>query len=193
MISGLILAAGESSRMRSPKALLTIDGVTFTERIASIMHECRVDPVFVVAGAHVDEIRLQFAGTAGFTVLYNSRYMHGQVSSLKEGLRHLPTGTTAVLVWPVDQPLARTDTIKKLVAAFETGGKALAIPSFEGRHGHPVLYGPRAIQTILSLKKNQTAKEIRAAYAEQTLFVEVDDPGILIDIDTPEDYQEHIG
>lgn len=170
-----------------------MNGVTFAEHIASIMHECRVDPVFVVAGAHIDEIRRQFAGAGAFTVLNNSRYTHGQVSSLKEGLRHMPTGTTAVLVWPVDQPLVRTDTIKKLVAAFGSGGKALAIPSFEGRHGHPVLYGLPAIQTILGLKKNQTAKEIRSIHDEQTLFVEVDDPGILIDIDTPEDYQEHIG
>lgn len=192
MIAGLILAAGESSRMRSPKALLRIGEVTFAEHIASTMRKCRVDPVLLVAGAHIDEIRARFGDTDKFKLLYNSRYTHGQLSSLKEGLRHLPAGVQAVLVWPVDQPLVQPDTITRLIEDFNREGKPVAIPASRGKHGHPVLYGLPAIQAILNLKKDQTAKEIRSIYKEETLFVEVDDPGILIDIDTPEEYQEHI-
>lgn len=192
MITGLILAAGESIRMKSPKALLYIGGVTFAEHIASLMKSGKVDPVFVIAGAHIEEIQGKFAKCDDFSIIHNPRYMRGQISSLKEGLRQLPTGARAVMVWPVDQPLVKLETVRQLVAAFESEGKPVVIPTHQGKHGHPVLYGLPAIQSILNLKKNQTGKDVRAMYQDQTAFVEADDPGVLIDIDTQEDYKEHI-
>ena len=191
-IAGIILAAGESSRMMSPKALLKIGNSTFTEHIESILREQGIGPVFVIAGAHYDEIRRALASTKTLSILHNSRYKHGQVSSLKQGLRHLPAGATAVVVWPVDQPLVKPGTVKELVEAFLRDPKPVVIPSMQGNHGHPVLYGPEAIQSALNLRKDQTAKDLRDIYNDRILYVEVDDPGILIDIDTPEDYQKHL-
>lgn len=192
MILGLILAAGESSRMKSPKALLKIGDVTFAESIAAKMRAGHIDPVLVVAGAHVDEIRKQFETSAGFTIVHNARYAEGQISSLKEGLRHLPAGVQAVMVWPVDQPLIKLETVQALISAFQREQNPVVIPVFEGRNGHPVIYGTEAMHTVLGLKQNQTAKHLRSIYKDQTLFVDVADPAILIDIDTPEDYRQHL-
>ena len=192
MIAGLILAAGESSRMKFPKALLKIGDVTFAESIASKMRHGKIDPVFVVAGAHVDEIRERLGTSAGFTIVHNASYSQGQISSLKEGLRHLPAGVQAVMVWPVDQPLIKQETVQALASAFQREQNPVVIPVFEGKHGHPVIYGTAAIHSVLALKQNQTAKELRSIYKDQTLFVEVADPAILIDIDTPEDYRQHL-
>jgi molybdenum cofactor cytidylyltransferase len=192
MIAGLILAAGESSRMNSPKALLQIHGKTFVEHISEQMARSGVDPVCVVAGAHFAEIRNHFGLREEFSIIHNLKYSQGQLSSLKEGLRQLPTGSEAAMVWPVDLPLVHVNTVKAIVQAFKQSRKAVVIPSMNGRHGHPVIYGTPAIGSIFTLKGDRTAKDVRTLLKDDVFYVEVSDPGVLIDIDTPEDYRKHV-
>jgi molybdenum cofactor cytidylyltransferase len=124
--------------------------------------------------------------------ILNTHYREGQLSSLKEGLRNLPTGSTEALVWPVDQPLVKLETVRTVLAAFQIERKHLTIPVFDGKRGHPVVYDIAAIHAAFSLKKNQTAKELQQIFSKETTFVEVEDEGVVRDIDTPEDYQKYI-
>jgi molybdenum cofactor cytidylyltransferase len=192
MIAGIILAAGESSRMKSPKALLSIGNTTFAEHLASMMRGGKINPVFLIAGAHVEEIRAAYRDKPEFVIVQNSQYPLGQISSLKAGIRQLPTGVLSAMIWPVDIPLVKPHTVTTLVSEFERQQPPIVIPVFDGKHGHPVIYGHAALQSVLALKADQTAKELRNIYKDQILYVEVHDPAVLIDIDTPEDYTRHI-
>jgi CTP:molybdopterin cytidylyltransferase MocA len=191
MIYGIILAAGESSRMRIPKALLKIGEETFAEAIARKMMECGFVPV-LIAGYHAHEIRENFKNRLQIEILENPHYQEGQFSSLKEGLKNLQNTNEGVIVWPVDQPLVKAETALAIVNAFQRGRSPVTIPVLQSKRGHPVVYGPEAVQTILSMDRSHTAKDLQAIYGDKISFVEVDDPGILIDIDTPEDYRQYI-
>jgi CTP:molybdopterin cytidylyltransferase MocA len=187
MILGIILAAGESQRIGSPKALLKIGGETFANRIAGIMRDVGIHNILLVAGLHRDEIAND---SKEYHVLFNPDYSLGQFSSLQRGVRNLPTGTRQVLVWPVDMPLVRKDTVEKLIAG--SLQQPLILPTFSGKKGHPVIYNSQALLRILTMKPSQTGKELVAHFEGRLAQIEVDDPGILIDIDTPEDYQKYI-
>jgi len=192
MIAAVILAAGESRRMETPKALLTIDSETFAECIARKVRECGLDLVYMVVGAHHEQIRKEVRGKHGLEFILNFRYPEGQLSSLKEGLRSLPTGATEALVWPVDHPLVKRETVEILISTFQKERKRITIPVHQGRRGHPVIYDIHAIQTLLSLKSSQTAKDLQAIFSAEISLADVEDPAILIDIDTPDDYQKYI-
>src|SRR5262245_44507289 len=114
MITGLILAAGESSRIGTPKALLKINSETFAERIANVLISVGIQNIILVAGAHYEQIR---KNAEGLTVVFNAQYSFGQFSSLQTGLRKIPSETEFVIVWPVDLPLVQKETIATLLKA----------------------------------------------------------------------------
>jgi molybdenum cofactor cytidylyltransferase len=192
MITAIILAAGESRRMQTPKALLKIGDEVFAECIARKCNEAGISVIYIITGAHREEIQQQMRGKYEVDFIFNFRYPEGQLSSLKEGLRNLPTGSSAALVWPVDQPLVRVDTVKLLLKEHEAARKHVTIPVYDSRHGHPVIYDVTAIHTALSLKAPQTAKELQTIYANDLLLVNVADEGVIRDIDRPEDFQKYI-
>lgn len=191
MLNGLILAAGESSRMKMPKALLRIGNLTFAETIAGKMKDCGVKPK-LIAGYHAMEIKEQLNNRPDIEILENPSYQEGQLSSLRTGLKSLQNTDDGVLVWPVDQPLIKAETVQAIVKAFEKQKNPVTIPVMQAKRGHPVMYGPEAVLTIISMDPSHTAKDLQAIYANKITFVEVEDSGILIDIDTPEDYQHYI-
>jgi molybdenum cofactor cytidylyltransferase len=192
MISGIILAGGESKRMSTPKSLLTIKAETFAESIVNKMKRSGVGPVRLVAGMHYDEIKSMLEERLQADIVLNENHSSGQLSSLQVGLRNIPPATTGVLVWPVDLPLVMEQTAFRLIRAFINDGKAITIPAHHSRHGHPVLYGKPAMEALLGLGEGQTARDIFSKFQKDTIVLEVDDPGILIDIDTPEDYANYV-
>lgn len=191
VVSGLILAAGESSRMmKSPKALLQIGGETFVRAIAGKLRECGVEPVMVVAGPHHSEIEREIGRDC--RVVFNDQYRLGQFSSLQRGVRELP-GVPGIVVWPVDTPLVKPETPAALISAFLREGKPITIPVFGSRRGHPVIYSREAADATLGMDAAvHNGKDLRTMFAGRVCEVPVDDPGVLIDIDTPEDYAKHV-
>ena len=190
MIVAMVLAAGESSRMNNPKALLKIGKETFVQCIVRKLEECGIDFVYIIAGPHHEAIKKELHGVE---VIYNDRYQQGQLSSLKEGLRNLPTGSSEAIVWPVDQPLVNTETIHLLLDAYRKYKKRITIPEYESHRGHPVIYDRHAIYTLLTLNTvTQTAKDLQTIYEGEMHLVDVEDRAVLIDIDTPEDYRKYI-
>ncbi len=192
MISGIVLAGGESKRMNTPKALLSIKAETFSESIVNKMKRSGVGPVRLVAGNHYEEIKNTLEERILADIVLNQNPEEGQLSSLKVGLRSIPPGSTGALVWPVDLPLVMEQTAFRLISAYIANGKAITIPAHNSRWGHPVLYSKAAMETALSLGSEKTARDLVTIYSRDLLVIEVDDPGILIDIDTPEDYANYI-
>jgi len=189
MIAGLILAAGESSRMGQDKALLTYGDRTFLEIIVATLHEAGMERVVVVLGHHAEQI--QGAVTLeGAEIVINRDYARGQTSSLQAGLRALESADLeAVVLCLVDHPLISADTVRALVASFRRSGAPVVIPAFQNQRGHPVLIGRALFSEVSSLDPGEGANTVIRKHREATQFVAVSDPGILLDIDDAETYR----
>jgi molybdenum cofactor cytidylyltransferase len=189
MLALLILAAGESSRMRFPKALLKIGEETFVECILRKAKAAGLTSVFVITGADHEKIISVFPQ---IPCVHNENYMQGQISSLQKGIRNLPEGITEVMVWPVDQPLIKKETVITLIEHWNEKKKALTIPVYQDHKGHPVIYNNAAMKAAVKLQMHQTGKDLQSLFAMDMALVEVADPAVAIDIDTPEDYEKYV-
>jgi len=181
--AGLILAAGESSRMGSAKALLEFRGETFLDRLIRCF-SAYCSPVIVVLGHEPEVIRagVRSAGNAVFVL--NPDYSRGQFSSMQCGLRAVPEEADGVLFTPVDHPNIEPATVRQLIAA----GAPIAIPQYLGRHGHPVLFTRALIPEFLGLGPEVQAREVLHGHASEIRYLDVADAGILDDIDDPDAY-----
>ena len=148
MISGIILAAGASFRMGSPKALLKIKEKTFLRHMADVLYSARVTDIVIVLGSGADEIR----GTLGwFTgkVTVNSSWEDGQITSLRSGLDEIASADIhGVIVCPVDRPLISQSLIVALMQGFWTSGKEIVVPVFNGVRGHPVIFARELFEEL---------------------------------------------
>lgn len=191
MIVGVILAAGESKRMGQPKALLKIGGRTFLDHIAASLVVSKLELVYVVLGDHAELVEPALPKTVH--AIYNSNYREGQLSSLKVAIEKAQyENCDGAMVTLVDHPLISPQVVERLIENFYLSRRRLIIPSHQGKRGHPVLYSREVFPEILATPTNLGANSIREANLEHTLEVEVDEPGVLIDIDTPQDYERYI-
>jgi molybdenum cofactor cytidylyltransferase len=192
MIAGLILAAGESSRMGTPKATLAYRGRTFLELIVQTLQAGGLERLVVVLGHQAEEIQRQVKIEAA-QVVVNADYRLGQTSSLQAGLRALiADDLEAVLLCLVDHPAVCAETVRRIVAAFRQRGAPVVIPTYHGRRGHPVLIARQVFDALLALPADAGADSVVRRYRPATQFVEVEDEGIVIDVDNPEAYQRLI-
>jgi molybdenum cofactor cytidylyltransferase len=185
-IAALILAGGESRRMGRPKALLTYQGRSFLSCGVETLRAAGCAPVIVVDGAH------RLAPPEHAVLVHNDRWELGPLSSLQVGLRRAlerHESLAGVLVHPVERPRVRVETIQALLEAFEDQPECVWQPSFEGRSGHPILW-PRSLgPALLTLDpRRDTARTLlRGSAAPRRRRLELDDPGVLDNFDTPAD------
>jgi CTP:molybdopterin cytidylyltransferase MocA len=183
--------------MGRPKALLAVAprGQTFLERLASTLREGGVDELIVVLGAGAEEIRPVADRIAPpVRVALNDRYADGQLSSLIAGLAVADRpGVVAVLVAPVDSPLVTPDTVRALVAAYERSRAPVVRPVRGTRHGHPVVIDRRLFDELRHADPSEGARGVIRGHAAAAVNVLVDDDGAFVDIDTPEEYERHLG
>jgi molybdenum cofactor cytidylyltransferase len=192
MIAGLILAAGESSRMGAPKATLTYRGRTFLELIVQTLREAGLERIVVVLGHQAEDIQQQIKiGPA--QVVVNPDYRSGQTSSLQAGLRALiAEDLEAALLCLVDHPAVAAETVRRIVATFGQCGAPVVIPTYQARRGHPVLIGRQVFNELLQLACDAGADSVVRRYRPATQFVEVEDEGIVMDVDDRESYRRLI-
>ena len=186
-ISGLILAAGESRRMGSPKALLRYRGRTFLDTLISLF-AVRCSPVIVVLGANAEEIRGAVAGDAVF--VFNPDYLSGQTSSMQCGLRAIPADAEGVLFTLADHPAVAASTIDRLLAEPRP---LIRVPRFEERRGHPVWFSRPLLAEFLALPMDGAARDVVYSHAAETEYLDLNDAGVVADIDDPAAYRALIG
>jgi molybdenum cofactor cytidylyltransferase len=193
MISAILLAAGESRRMGSAKALLRYHGQTFIARICNAFLTAGVDELIVVLGARADELRQALPEHAKLRTVVNSRYTLGQLSSLMVGIGALSPESEAAIVNLVDHPMVEAETIQALITSFRATPLPILIASYQGKRGHPVLFSNHVYGEILAAPLDQGAKVVVRKDPARVREISLDDPGILADIDTPEDYARYVG
>ena len=193
MISGILLAAGESRRMGSPKALLAYQGQTFLERICTAFFDAGVEELVVVLGAWEDRLRPALPRHPALRTVVNPHYAQGQLSSLVCGLGALSGDSAAAVVNLVDHPLVRPETIAALMASFRTDPLPIIIATHQGKRGHPVLFSRQVYAELLAAPLDKGAKTVVRKDPARVRHVPLDDPGIVADIDTPQDYRRWTG
>jgi len=204
--AGLILAAGESRRMGTPKALLRYRDEPFLDTLIGLF-QARCAPVIVVLGAAAKEVRAATVRAATF--VENGRWESGQTCSMQCGLRAVPEDAEGVLFTLVDHPAVRMETIGALLEpgasrghgsskrkhappqprTASPSGALLRVPRYRGRNGHPIWFSRGLIAEFLALAESGAARDVVRAHSGVTEFVDVDDPGVLADIDDPAAYR----
>jgi molybdenum cofactor cytidylyltransferase len=182
-VAGLILAAGESRRMGSPKALLDFRGETFLDHLIGVLLDF-CSPVIAVLGSDAVRIREGLAQADRAILTVNQQFQLGQLSSMQAGLRALPTGIDRVVFTLVDHPNLDRTTLARLLRE----DAPLVIPRFQGRRGHPMIFAASLAAEFLSLPPESSAREVLRCHSADIVYVDVDDPGIRDDIDNPELY-----
>lgn len=185
-IALLVLAAGRSRRMGSPKALVEFEGRPLVEHLLAPPLLRDFGDVVVVLGHH-HEALLPAIARAGCRYVVNRNPDQGRTGSAQVGLRMLRASIRAVFVQPVDCPIILPRTYAALATAL--GSSDVVIPCFRGQRGHPPLFSARNVPQILAASPDQPLRDLLQAPGTECRFVEVDDPGVLINIDRPEDLQ----
>jgi len=185
-IEGILLAAGESRRMGYPKPLLLIDGKTFIEKIAATMLAV-VPRLVIVLGAHRDRVRAAIPHDERIEIVENPNYSLGQLSSLKIGLGALRTDADGAIVHLADHPAVRVESFRAIVDTYERTGKPIVIARNGGRRGHPVLFDRSVFAELRNAPEGEGARHVVNADASRVEYVDLDDPGINLDLDTPAD------
>jgi CTP:molybdopterin cytidylyltransferase MocA len=186
-LSAVVLAAGASSRMGAPKPLLTAGGSTLLAWAAGAFRAAGVDDVVVVTGHRGEDVGAA-AAALGARSVHNPRYADGMFTSVQAGAAAVAAGRGFFLL-PVDCPLVRPETVGRLAREGAVSGAAVAVPVCGGAPGHPPLLAPALRAEILAARPAGGLRELLAARPERVVPVEVDDPGVLDDADTPADLQ----
>jgi molybdenum cofactor cytidylyltransferase len=197
-LAGIILAAGESTRMGRDKALLPwppslspntpSGGTLLSAAIKALSDYC--DLVIVVAGKNETALRPVIYGCGAFLAL-NPNPDLGQFSSLQVGLHEvLNQGRDAAMVTLVDRPPPQSTSLKALSSAFANRNHDVwsVVPEYQGKHGHPILIGREMIEAFLKAPATSVARDIEHANQQRILYVPVSDSQVTANIDTPEQY-----
>jgi molybdenum cofactor cytidylyltransferase len=188
MITAIVLAAGKSERMNSPKMLLPFGRTTLVETVLAGVLRSRVDDVVVVLGAHREAVGPVVSKFPVRTV-FNERFETGMLSSVLRGLREAPAAARAFLVVLGDHPSPPPSVIDRLIAARERTGKGIVLPAYRGRRGHPVLIDERYRKRVAALDPSIGLRQLARDHPDDVLEVPVRTPAVLMDIDRPEDYR----
>lgn len=183
MRGAVVIAAGASSRMRAPKALTPVAGQPAVTRICRILHDAKVEDVAVVLGA--DASSIEAAVPLPARVVRHDGWARGRSSSIKAGIAALPAGLP-VLVWPVDHPAVRASTVRALVSS----KGAIRVPVYQGKRGHPAWFEAALRDELLALGDDEPLHNVIHRAPERVREVPVDDPGILWNVDSPDDLKK---
>ena len=192
-IAAILLAAGESRRMGSLKALLPWQGSTLLAYQISSLRHAGVDPVVVVLGHGAARLKPEVEGKEGVIWEVNPDYWQGKTTSIKVGLSALGTGQpSAILILNVDQPRS-AETIGHLLKQHRDGGRFITIPRYRGKGGHPIVVDSALLEELKSIDEESLGvKAVVRRHQDATLLVEMDTPEVLWDLNTPEQYEAAI-
>lgn len=186
-LPGIILSAGSSTRMGRPKALLPLGETTFLARLIETFAVC-CDPVIVVLGGDAEAVQSALA-VAPAVAVFNPDHRLGMLSSLQMGLAQTREDAAGAVFTLVDHPRLKVETLQAVLRKFEQSGAEAVIPRHGRQRGHPVVISRRVADELLAMPKSGSPKDVIRGHRAATVFVDLDDPAIVEDIDTPEDYR----
>ncbi len=198
MIGAIILAAGESRRMGFPKALLPYplaggSETTFLARLLDVTNRSRAEPIVVVLGHEADRIRegIPHESWGRARAVVNERYREGMLTSILTGLDAIAESpdVEGALLLPVDHPDVSSEVVDLLIDRFAATPRPVVLPVHRGRRGHPVLFSRAVFDELRQAPEAVGARQVVWDHQNDLLEVEVSEPGIGRDVDTPEDYR----
>jgi len=185
-IAAIVLAAGQSRRMGAKNKLLAeIDGKPMVSRIAEIVSSSKATPVVAVVGHEATQVSAVLSGVH-LTLTENANFADGLSTSLIAGLDALPNDVDGVIICLGDMPKVDASVIDKLIAAFDPlEGRAICVPTFDGKQGNPILLARRFFGEMREITGDRGARHLINDYNELTCEVEMTEDGVLFDVDTP--------
>ena len=190
MNAAVLLAAGESTRMGRPKQLLDWHGRALVVAQIETLLSAGCRPVVLVLGAHANRVRPILPSRSEVRVTTNRNWREGRASSIRAGARSVPPTTDGVIVTSVDQP-TEPSVIERLQQGLEVARDALiAVPRHGGRNGHPPIFRSELLPELRKVTERQEGlRQVRRRHAERTIFVEMDNPIVTLNLNTPDEYR----
>lgn len=189
-ISGVILAAGLSSRMGEPKQLLPFGESTIIETVIDNLLGSKLDEVIVVIGHEAEKVQAHIQHKP-VKIVFNPDYKEGMLTSAQRGVESIPASADAFAMTLVDLPLITSDLVDMVIDAYSQAENGIAVPSYNYRRGHPVIFDRRYADDILRLDRDGGGvRSLFKKYADDIHYVTVDTDRILTDIDYRKDYEE---
>jgi molybdenum cofactor cytidylyltransferase len=193
LLAAVILSAGASSRMGRPKALLPYREGTFLEHLIEVTRHPRIGVTRVVLGAGAELIQTSATLDPSVVVL-NPDWEQGQLSSICAGLRSLEgIITDGIILCPVDHPLVSAPLVSELIEQFYEDKKAIVLPTYNGRRGHPVIFSHALYSELLAAPADKGARAVVWANAADILEVPTDEEGVVLNINDPDMLKRAIG
>jgi len=191
MISLVILAAGESTRMKENKLLLKLDGETLIERVVKTVKGSSADEVIVVLGHEAEKVREQLV-KLDCKVVVNENYMRGQSESVKVGLAAVASSAEAVMILPADVALIDAESINSVIDEHRKSKSQIVIASHKHQSGHPILLDRALFQEVSQIDESALGlKAVINHHRSEVKYVEVGTENVLIDIDTREEFDKY--
>jgi molybdenum cofactor cytidylyltransferase len=186
LLAALILSAGASTRMGRPKALLPYREGTFLEHLIQVTQDPRIGIQRVVLGAGAENIRTA-AKLDDSMVVLNPQWEQGQLSSIWAGIRSLEgIDSEGIVLCPVDHPLVSARLVSELVDRFYEQRKAIVLPTYKGRRGHPAIFSSALYAELLASPAEQGARAVVGAHAGDVLEVPTDEEGGVLNLNDPD-------
>ena len=194
-VCAILLAAGEGKRMGTQKLLLPFGDTTVAGASLRALLGSRVAQVVVVLGHQAEEVRQSLSQQAEAAAqslpvkfVLNDRYQEGMFSSVLCGLAAAATDADAFLISLADQPAITSQVIDALLAAFFKQGPEIALPTYHGRRGHPLLFHRRYLDEVRRLDPQAGLRGLLSLHPDKLLEVPVDTSAVVRDIDYWDDY-----
>lgn len=191
-IAGIILAAGNSSRMGEPKALLKIGPSVFLETIFKHMEEAKVDPLITVLGNDFHNVYKSISKKRNILFLHNTYPEKGQLFSFQYALRHVPGDVLGCMMVLVDHPMVTFPTYLSLMNAGQNNPDKIIVPVYKGKRGHPVFWGRKYFEELAAAPLSQGARFVLQKNIDSVQELDVEDDGVIADIDTPDEYSSYL-
>lgn len=186
-ISAILLAAGKSTRMGKPKQLMPFGESTILEQTVDNFLGSEVGEVIVVIGHKAEEVR-EILAAKPVKLVVNPDYEQGMSTSIIIGLKAVDNQAEAIMLALGDQPLIDSRTINQVIDEFDKQGKGVAVPTYQGKRGHPVIFDMKYKGELLKISGDIGGKEIIRKHLDDVIEVAVRSEGICIDIDTADSY-----
>ena len=187
-LAAIVLSAGFSRRMGSFKPLLPFGSASVIERVIATIRDAGVETIRVVVGWNAESL-ISVLDRCAAPWVRNERFAEGMYTSVQAGVRSLPLDVAAFFLMPGDMPLVQGSTLVRLIAEWDAWPRGILYPCHQGHRGHPPLIASQYIPAILREAPPGGLRELLGRHAGDARNIEVTDPGILADLDTPEEYR----